>query len=92
LNGQRHVHTCRTPPGEERGVATARGGVSPTLATERSGVERANEVRAAQAQCGSLGTPLAGARGGAPLSGFGCGFCSCISANQGRRCGQEQAR
>ena len=26
-----------------------------------------------------MGTPLAGARGGAPLSGFGCGFCSCIS-------------
>jgi hypothetical protein len=23
-----------------------------------------------------MGTPLAGARGGAPLSGFGCGFCS----------------
>jgi hypothetical protein len=38
-------------------------------------VERANEVRAAQAQRGSLGTPLAGARGGAPLSGFGrCSF------------------
>ena len=51
---------------ERDGLATARGGISPTLATERSGVERANEVRAAQAQRGSLGTPLAGARGGAP--------------------------
>src|ERR1700678_3686431 len=52
-----------------RGVATARGGGSPTLETKRSesgkGVAKR---RAAQAQRGSLGTPLAGARGGAPLS------------------------
>src|SRR5258708_17723084 len=58
------------------GVATARGGGSPTLETKRSesgkGVAKR---RAAQAQRGSLGTPLAGARGGAPLSGFCCCFC-----------------
>jgi hypothetical protein len=35
-------------------------------------MERASEARAAQAQRGSLGKPLAGARGGAPLSGFCC--------------------
>src|ERR1039458_1796118 len=83
LNGQRHVHTCRTPPGEERGVATARGGVSPTRRARESSDFYEGKI---------MGTPLAGARGGAPLSRFGCGFCSCISANQGRRCGQEQAR
>src|SRR6185437_15904176 len=58
----------------------------PTLAMERSGMERAErERRSAQAQRGRLGKRLAGARGGAPLRGFG----GCFS---GRRCGQEQAR
>jgi hypothetical protein len=51
-----------------RGVATARGGGSPTLATERSGSGKGGaKRRAAQAKRGSLGKPLAGARGGAPL-------------------------
>lgn len=50
------------------GVATARGGGSPTLETERSGSGMGGaQRRAAQAKHGSLGTPLAGARGGAPL-------------------------
>ena len=51
-----------------RGVASARGGGSPTLATERSGSGKGGaKRRAAQAKRGSLGKPLAGARGGAPL-------------------------
>src|SRR5438309_9037538 len=51
-----------------RGVASARGGGSPTLETKqsRSGKGGAKR-RAAQAKRGSLGKPLAGARGGAPL-------------------------
>src|ERR1039458_7551112 len=69
------------------GVATARGGVSPGVSPTR----RARQSRVIFRRK-IMGTPLPGARGGAPLSGFGCGFCSCISANQGRRCGQEQAR
>src|SRR6202453_3067289 len=69
-----------------RGVATARGGGSPTLETKRSESGKgAAQRRAAQAQRGSLGIPLAGARGGAPLSGF-C-RCSWFLGNQGRRCG-----
>src|ERR1700739_1473629 len=47
----------------------------PTLAMERSGMERAQrERRSAQAQRGRLGTRLAGARGGAPLRGLAVGF------------------
>src|ERR1700743_1481777 len=58
-----------------RGVATARGGGSPTLETKRSESGKGvAQRRAAQAQRGSLGTPLAGARGGAPLSSFGVCF------------------
>ena len=50
-----------------RGVASARGGGSPTLETKRSGSGKGGaKRRAAQAKRGSLGTPLAGARGGAP--------------------------
>jgi hypothetical protein len=64
LNWQRHVTYMPNASWRRRGVATARGGVSPTLETERSGKGR--EGRAAQAQRGSLGKPLAGARGGAP--------------------------
>src|SRR5258708_36768509 len=49
------------------GVATARGGGSPTLETKRSESGKgAAKRRAAQPQRGSLGMPLAGARGGAP--------------------------
>src|SRR5258708_18561812 len=49
------------------GVASARGGGSPTLGTKRSGSGKgAAKRRAAQAKRGSLGKPLAGARGGAP--------------------------
>src|SRR5581483_4301039 len=74
-----------------RGVASARGGGSLILGTKRSGSGRDGaKRRAAQAQRGSLGKPLAGARGGAPLRSF-CG-CSCFSEHQGRRCVQEQAR
>src|SRR5579859_2932622 len=55
-----------------RGVATARGGGSPTLATERSESEKGGaKRRAAQAKRGSLGKLLAGARGRAPLSELG---------------------
>ncbi len=50
-----------------RGVASARGGGSPTLETKRSGSGKGGaKRRAAQAKRGSLGKPLAGARGGAP--------------------------
>src|SRR5580658_6578802 len=50
-----------------RGVASARGGGSPTLGTKRSESGKGGaKRRAAQAQRGSLGKPLAGARGGAP--------------------------
>ena len=66
-SGRWSVHTCRTPPGEGGGVATAGRGGSPTLATERSGSGKGGaERRAAQAKRGSLGKLLAGARGGAP--------------------------
>ena len=48
-------------------LATARGGGSPTLETKRSESGKGGaQRRAAQAQRGSLGIPLAGARGGAP--------------------------
>src|SRR3954471_22044315 len=50
-----------------RGVASARGGGSPTLGTKRSGSAKGGaKRRAAQAKRGSLGKPLVGARGGAP--------------------------
>src|SRR5258707_13073278 len=50
-----------------RGVASARGGGYPTLGTKRSESGKGGaKRRAAQAKRGSLGKPLAGARGGAP--------------------------
>src|SRR5580704_4868838 len=50
-----------------RGVASARGGVSPPLkrSDSESGKGEAQR-RSAQAKRGRLGKPLAGARGGAP--------------------------
>jgi hypothetical protein len=58
------------------GVASARGGGSPTLGTMRSGSGKGGaKRRAAQAQRGRLGIPLAGAGGGAPLRSF----CRCGS-------------
>jgi len=62
-----------------RGVASARGGGSPTLETERSGSGKGGaKRRAAQAKRGSLGKPLARARGGAPLRSF-CAFAVAFS-------------
>jgi hypothetical protein len=58
-----------------RGVASARGGGSPTLWNGAQAKWKGR--RAAQAQRGSLGIPLVRARGGAPLSVF-C-FCCCFS-------------
>src|ERR1700722_11443286 len=84
-----------------RGVATARGGGSPTLGTERSGSGKGEaKRRAAQAKRGSLGKLLAGARGGAPLRSFVLGLLSVGRFSQlgrlahprslGKRCGAEQ--
>src|SRR5580658_7900003 len=99
--GARHVTYMPNATWRRRGVATARGGGSPTLETERSGSGKGGaQRRAAQAKRGRLGKPLAGARGGAPLSCTCCCFCDdpagCICRPghrrfQGRRCGQEQA-
>ena len=82
LNWQRHVTYMPNATWRRRGVATARGGGSPTLETKRSGSGKGGaQRRAAQAKRGSLGKPLAGARGGAPLSRF-C-FCCCFSRRSG---------
>ena len=76
IHAERHLAKAGGSKRKLRGI--------PTLAMERSGMERAKrERRSAQAQRGRLGTLLAGARGGAPLRGFGCCF-------EGRRCGQER--
>src|SRR5271154_3024987 len=67
LHWQRHVTYMPNASWRRRGVATARGGGSPTLETKRSESGKGGaKRRAAQAQRGSLRTPLAGARGGAP--------------------------
>src|SRR5271154_819060 len=58
------------------GVASARGGGSPTLGAERERRGKGEaQRRAAQAQRGSLGKPLAGARGEAPLRARREGRC-----------------
>ena len=76
-----------------RGVASARGGGSPTLGTKRSGSGKGGaKRRAAQAKRGSLGKPLAGARGGAPLRGFCCCCCSSRESGPALRAGTGPLR
>jgi hypothetical protein len=65
IHAERHLAKAGGSKRKLRGI--------PTLATEQGGVERAERTRrSAQAQRGRLGKRLAGARGGAPLRGFGC--------------------
>ena len=67
------------------GVASARGGVSPTLEAKR------RVRRAAQAQRGSLGKPLAGARGKHPLAAFALVVAVAFQPIREGRCGEGTA-
>jgi hypothetical protein len=76
--GEGYIHAERLLA--KAGGASASGGGSPTLETMRGGSEKGGaKRRAAQAKRGSVGKPVAGARGGAPLRSF----CGCDPANDG---------
>jgi hypothetical protein len=81
LNWQRHVTYMPNATWRRRGVATARGGGSPTLETEQSvsgkgGAQR----RAAQAKRGSLGNPLRARGAELPLGVFVVAFDFCLKS------------
>src|ERR1700692_305299 len=87
---QWHVTYMPNATWRRRGVASARGGVSPPL--KRSDSESgkgAAQRRSAQAKRGRLGKPLAGARGGLPLADLAVAVAF---RGAKRRFGQERGR